>query len=101
MIEYTFQPLEGLNSEKYFSQVGNYTEVYYVDKENKKYQYYDALLNWDKIRNNNPLFYVAKTNERLQPMGKFDIKKEKSIKLVIEGYMNTKFVKGTAKIHLK
>lgn len=100
-ISYTFQPQEGHSAEKYFKSGGSYNEVYYVDKDNNKYQYYDALLNWDKIRDKDPLFYIAKTNWKLQPDGNFDIKKEKSMKMIIDGYMETKFVDASVKIKLK
>jgi len=93
--------VEGLSSEKDFSTVGNYNEAHYIDKDNNKYEYYDALLNWDEIRKKNPAMYIANTNYKLQPMGSFDFKKEKVIMMVIQGYTKTIFVDESVKVKLK
>lgn len=96
-----FWPMEGLSSEKYFSTGGNHNEAYYIDKDNNKYEYYAALLNWDEIREKNPAMYIANTNYKLQSMGSFDFKKEKAIMMVIQGYTKTIFVDESAKVKIK
>ncbi len=100
-LQYTIIPESGHNKESYFSSMGSYNEFYYVDKNNNKYNYSDAQLNWEKIRTKNPIFYVAKTKYTLKPSEKLDIKKMKYFKLSIEGYTKTRFVDKTAKIKLK
>lgn len=93
--------MEGLNSEKYFSTWGNYTETFYVDEDGNKYEYYDALSRWEEIRDKNPEFYVTKTNFTLRPSDKLDIKELRSLKMTIEGYSKTKFIDETVKVKLK
>lgn len=96
-----FWSAEGRSSGKYFSTVGNYNEVYYIDKDNNKYEYYDGLLRWDEIREKMPVVYIANTNYKLYPVGGFDIKKENTIKMVIERYTKTLFVDESVKVKLK
>lgn len=98
---FEFRPQGEWGADRYFSTVGNYEVLYYLDKDNKKYQYMDALLLWDKLRDKNPLLRIEKTKCILHPKGKLDIKKEKSIKMIIDTYQETIFVDGTAKIKLK
>lgn len=101
-IVYTgFWPANGHSSEKYFSTVGNSNEVYYIDKDGKKYEYFDALLRWNEIRDKRPVPYIANTRYKLQPVEGFDIKKEKSIKMVVDGYSKTKFVNEVVTVKLK
>ncbi len=101
VLDNKFQSVEGWGGKKYFAGASNFAEAYYVDKDNIKYECFDALSKWDKIRNKKPVFYVSKTNHKLKPSDGWDIKKEKAIKMLIEGYTKTKFVDGTVKIKLK
>jgi hypothetical protein len=94
-------PYKEFSGEKHFSTWANYTESYYVDKDNQKYEYGDALLRWDELRDKKPVFYITNTNYKLKPSAGLDIKKEKFIRLSIEGYIKTVFVDGTAKVRLK
>jgi hypothetical protein len=96
-----FWPYNEHNSEKYFSAAGNYNEVYYIDKDNKKYGFYDASLIWNEIRKKNPVLYIANTSYKLHPSDGFDIKHEKFIRMIIDGYTKTVFVNGSAKIKLR
>lgn len=100
-LQYTIIPESGHSSESYFSSMGSYTEFYYVDKNNNKYNYIDAQSNWEKIRTKNPVLYVSKTKYTLKPSEKLDINKMKYFKLSIEGYTKTRFVDKTVKIKLK
>ena len=86
---------------KYFSVVGNFNEAYYIDKDDNKYKYFDALAKWDEIREKRPVIYIANTNWKLHPVDGFDIKKEKSIRMIIDGYSKTKFVDEVVKVKLK
>jgi hypothetical protein len=101
IISTNFWPANEHSSEKYFSAGGNFNEPYYVDKDDNKYEYLDALARWDEIRDKRPVIYIAKTSWKLHPVGGFDIKKEKSIRMVIDGYSKTKFVDEVVKIKLK
>lgn len=96
-----FWPNEGISSKKNFSTMGNINEAYYIDKDNKKYEYNDALLRWDEIREKRPVLYIANTNYKIHPGTGFDLKKEKSIRMDIEGYFKTVFVDKSVKIKLK
>lgn len=96
-----FWPANEHSSEKYFGTVGNHNEVYYVDKDDNKYEYVDALTRWDEIRDKRPVIYIANTSWKLHPVEGFDIKKEKSIRMVIDGYSKTKFVDEVVKVKLK
>ena len=96
-----FQPENGHSSEKGFSAGGGYKEFYYVDNEDNRYKYYDAWLKWDEIREKRPVMYIENTSWRLHPNDGFDIKKEKSIKMIIDGYTKTKFVDEVVKVKLK
>lgn len=96
-----FWPYDEFSSKKYFSTLGNYNEAYYVDKDNNKYEYTNALLIWDKIRENRPVPYIANTNYKLHPCDGFDIKKEKSIRMLIDGYSQIIFVDKSVKIKLR
>lgn len=101
ILSINFYSVEGFGSEKYFSTGGNYTKVYYIDNDNNKYEFYDALLNWDEIRGKNPAMYIENTNWRLKPVDGFDIKKEDAIKMNISGYRKTIFVDESVKVKLK
>ncbi|MGV8981850.1 DUF4179 domain-containing protein [Clostridium sp.] len=96
-----FWPANEHSSEKSFSTGGNFDEVYYIDKDDNKYEYLDALLKWDEIREKKPVMYIANTSWKLHPVDGFDIKKEKSIRMVIDGYSKTKFVDEVVKVKLK
>lgn len=96
-----FRPANEHSSKKYFSTGGNFNEVYYIDKDDNKYEYYDALLKWEEIREKRPVIYIANTNWKLHPVDGFDIKKEKSIRMIIGGYTKTKFVDEVVKVKLK
>lgn len=101
MLQTEFWPESGHSSEKHFSSGGNHNEVYYVDRENNKYEYFDALAKWDEIRGKKPVIYIANTRWELHPVNGFNIKKEKSIRMVIDGYTKTKFVDEVVKVKLK
>ncbi len=96
-----FWPANEHSSEKYFGAGGNHNEVYYVDKDDNKYEFFDALTRWDEIREKRPVIYVVNTNWKLYPVDGFDIKKEKSIRMIIDGYSKTKFVDEVVKVKLK
>ncbi|QAT41702.1 DUF5643 domain-containing protein [Clostridium sp. JN-9] len=96
-----FWPFNGHSQEKHFTGAGNYNEAYYIDKDNNKYGYYDALLIWDKIRTKNPVLYIANTSYKLHPSDGLDIKHEKFIRMIIDGYNKTVFVNGSAKVKLR
>jgi len=96
-----FWPANEHSSEKYFSTGGNSNEVYYVDADDNKYEYFDALVKWDEIREKRPVMYIANTRYTLHPVDGFDIKKEKSIRMLIDGYCKTKFVDEVVKVKLK
>jgi hypothetical protein len=94
-------PYDDFSAEKHFSSLGGYEEFYYIDKNNNKYEYNDALLRWDELRDKNLLLYIANTKYKLKPSAGLDLKKEKFIRLSIEGYRKTVFVDETAKVKLK
>lgn len=96
-----FWPANEHSPEKSFSTVGSYNKVYYMDKDDNKYEYLDALLKWEEIREKRPVMYIANTNYTLHPVDGFDITKEKSIRMVIDGYSKTKFVDEVVKVKLK
>lgn len=96
-----FWPYNEHNSKKNFSTAGNHNEVYYIDKDNNKYGFYDALLIWNEIRKKNPVLYMANTSYTLHPSDGLDIKHEKFIRMIIDGYTKTVFVNGSAKIKLR
>ena len=100
-LETEFWPANEHSPEKYFGAAGSSNEVYYVDKDDNKYEYYDALLKWDEIREKRPVIYIANTRWELYPVDGFDIKKEKSIKMIIDGYTKTKFVDEVVNVKLK
>lgn len=101
MLYTEFWPYDGHSVERGFSTVGNTNEVYYIDKNNNKYVYYNALLRWDEIRMKRPVLYIANTSFKLHPTNRFDYKKEKSIRLVIYGYSKTVFVSEGVKLKLR
>lgn len=96
-----FWPYDEHSSKKNFSGAGNYNEVYYVDKDNNKYEYNDAILRWDEIREKRPVMYIANTSKKLHPSAGLDLKKEKFIRMIIDGYSKVEFVDETAKARLK
>ena len=96
-----FWPANEHSSKKYFSTGGNHNEVYYIDKDDNKYEYLDALAKWDEIRDKRPVMYIANTSWKLHPVDGFDIKKEKSIRMIIDGYSKTKFVDEVVEVKLK
>jgi hypothetical protein len=100
-LEAEFWPVNEHSLQRGFSTGGNYNEVYYVDKDNNKYEYYDALAKWDEIREKKPVWYIANTSWKLHPVDGFDIKKEKSIRMIIDGYTKTKFVDEVITVKLK
>ena len=59
------------------------------------------MLKWEEIRDKRPVMYIANTSWKLQPVDGFDIKKEKSIRMVIDGYSKTKFVDEVVKVKVK
>ena len=101
MLQTQFWPADGHSSEKGFSAGGNYNELYYVDKDDNKYEYYDGLLKLDELREKRPVLYIASSSWKLHPVDGFDIKKEKSIRMIIDGYTKTKFVDKVVKVKLK
>jgi hypothetical protein len=96
-----FAPTEGHSQQKSFGGYGNHSEVYYIDKNNNKYEYYDALSKWEEIRLKKPILYIAKTSWKLEPSKEFDIKKENAIKMTIDSYTKTVFVDKSVKVKLK
>jgi hypothetical protein len=98
---FEFRPQGEWGADRHFSTVGNYEGLYYLDKDNKKYQYMDALLLWDKLRDKNPVLVIEKTKCILHPKGNLDIKNEKSFKMIVDTYQETIFIDGTAKLTLK
>ena len=96
-----FRPANENSSRRSFSSVGNYNKIYYVDKDGNKYEYFDALVRWDEIREKRPVVYIANTTWKLHPVDGFEIKKEKYIKMVINRYSKTKFVNEVVKVKLK
>jgi hypothetical protein len=101
MLTTYFEPYEEHSSKKHFSTLGSYNEVYYIDKENNKYDYFDALSRWDEIRDKAPAIYIANSSYKLKPSDGLDMKKEKFIKMIIEGYRKTVFVDAAAKVKLR
>lgn len=101
MLHTDILPYEGHGPERYFSTWGNFTEAYYVDKNNTKYDYYDELSRWEEIREKKPSIYIAKTSYTLKPSEGLDVSKEKFIKLCITGYSKTVFVNNKIKMKLE
>lgn len=97
-----FKSVTSEDEENHFSKVvGSHTEAFIVDEDNNKYDFFDALSMWDKIRNKKPAYYPSKINYSMNPSENWDIRKEKAIKMVITGYSKTKFVDETVKVKLK
>jgi hypothetical protein len=53
------------------------------------------------LRKKNPVLYIANTSYKLHPSDGLDIKNEKFIRMIIDGYTKTVFVNGSAKIKLR
>ncbi|MCM0647128.1 DUF4179 domain-containing protein [Clostridium swellfunianum] len=101
MLSTEFWPADDHSAEKSFSSGGGSNEVYYIDKYNKKHEYLNALSDWDKIRINDPVLYIANTKYKLEPSKGLDIKKEKTFRVLINGYTKTRFVNEAVKVKLK
>jgi hypothetical protein len=99
-LSYSFVSDAGSDSKEYFNSMGNQKEVYYIDKNGTKYEYYDALSKWKEIRDKRPVLNIVKTSWTLHPSEKLDLNGMKNFKISIDGYTKTKYVNKSIKINL-
>lgn len=100
-LEFGFTYNNGDTSDVYFSAVGESFEDIYIDETGIKYPTGFDAPDWQQQRAKKAVLFINNQHLSLTPSSKINLKNIKTIKMIIDGYLKTKFLDESIKIELK